>query len=288
MRVLLVEDDEDLREVTAAGLRGGGFAVDCAADGPEADGLLHVNAYDCVVLDRMVPSGDTLAPLEAGRRAGWSVPVPCLTALDSLDERVRGLESGADDYLAKPFAMREPVLRVRGLSRRAPVRLPSFLCCADVVMDVARHEVRRGGVLMSLSPKEYAVLQQLLVHGEAVVTRTGLLEHCRDEMADPVSNVVDAVVAGLRRKLGSPALVHTVRGVDPARLPELTERFRSPGGGTGIGLSLVRRVAEAHRGTLAVRPRPGGGAEFVLRLAPTRPRRERGAGSHDSLMTGRS
>ncbi|WP_420169605.1 winged helix-turn-helix domain-containing protein [Streptomyces violaceoruber] len=212
MRVLLVEDDEDLREMTAAGLRDGGFAVDCAADWPEADVLLHVNAYDCVVLDRMVPFGDTLAPLEAGRRAGWSVPVLCLTALDSLDERVRGLESGADDYLAKPFAMRELVLRVRGLSRRAPVRLPSFLRCADVVMDVARHEVRRGGVLLSLSPKEYAVLQQLLVRRDAVVTRTVLLEHCWDEMADPVSNVVDAVVAGLRRKLGSPALVHTVRG----------------------------------------------------------------------------
>ncbi|KFK85156.1 transcriptional regulator [Streptomyces sp. JS01] len=212
MRVLLVEDDDDLREVIAAGLRDGGFAVDCAADWPEADVALHLTAYDCVVLDRMVPSGDTLAPLEGRRRAGWSVPVLCLTALDSLDERVRGLESGADDYLAKPFAMRELVLRVRGLSRRAPDRLPAFLTCADVVMDVSRHEVRRGGVLLSLSPKEYAVLQQFLVHLDTVVTRTGLLEHCWDEMADPVSNVVDAVVAGLRRKLGSPGLVHTVRG----------------------------------------------------------------------------
>ncbi|MEU0981568.1 response regulator transcription factor [Streptomyces griseus] len=212
MRVLLVEDDGDLRDVIAAGLRDGGFAVDCASDWPEADVLLHLSAYDCVVLDRMVPSGDTLAPLEGRRRAGWSVPVLCLTALDSLDERLRGLESGADDYLAKPFSMRELVLRVRGLSRRASARLPSFLGCADVVMDVARHEVRRGGVLLSLSPKEYAVLQQLLVHRDTVVTRTGLLEHCWDEMADPVSNVVDAVVAGLRRKLGSPGLVHTVRG----------------------------------------------------------------------------
>ncbi|MFE9696124.1 response regulator transcription factor [Streptomyces sp. NPDC006270] len=211
MRVLLVEDDDDLRETVASGLRGGGFAVDCASDWPEADELLHLTAYDCVVLDRMVPSGDTLAPLEDRRRAGWSVPVLCLTALDSLDERLRGLENGADDYLAKPFAMRELVLRVRNLSRRASARLPSFLNCADVVMDVARHEVRRGGVLLSLSPKEYAVLHQLLVHRDAVVTRTGLLEHCWDEMADPVSNVVDAVVAGLRRKLGSPALVHTVR-----------------------------------------------------------------------------
>ncbi|MFJ4963300.1 Transcriptional activator protein CopR [Streptomyces sp. ADI96-02] len=212
MRVLLVEDEDDLRAVIAAGLREAGFAVDCAPDWPDADVMLHVTAYDCVVLDRMVPFGDTLVPLERRRRTGWSVPVLCLTALDTLDDRLFGLESGADDYLAKPFAMRELVLRVRSLTRRATERLPAFLGCADVVMDLARREVRRGGVLLSLSPKEYAVLQQLLVNAESVVTRTGLLEHCWDEMADPVSNVVDAVIAGVRRKLGSPGLVHTVRG----------------------------------------------------------------------------
>lgn len=212
MRVLLVEDDDDLRAVIAAGLREAGFAVDGADDWPEADVMLHVTAYDCVVLDRMLPSGDSLARLEERRRAGWPVPVLCLTALDALDERLHGLESGADDYLAKPFAMRELVLRVRSLTRRAAERLPTFLSCADVVMDLARREVRRGGVLLSLSPKEYAVLQQLLVHRGSVVTRTALLEHCWDEMADPVSNVVDAVIAGVRRKLGSPPLVRTVRG----------------------------------------------------------------------------
>ncbi|MEU2822567.1 response regulator transcription factor [Streptomyces bacillaris] len=175
-------------------------------------GLPQVTAYDCVLLDRMLPSGDSLARLEDRRRAGWAVPVLCLTALDALDERLRGLESGADDYLAKPFAMRELVLRVRSPTRRAAERLPSFLSCADVVMDLARREVRRGGVLLSLSPKEYAVLQQLLVHQGGVVTRTALLEHCWDEMAEPVSNVVDAVIAGVRRELGSPPLVRTVRG----------------------------------------------------------------------------
>lgn len=212
MRVLLVEDDDDLRAVIAAGLREAGFAVDGAGDWPEADVMLHVTAYDCVVLDRMLPSGDSLTRLESRRRAGWSAPVLCLTALDTLHDRLHGLESGADDYLAKPFVMRELVLRVRSLTRRAAERLPAFLSCADVVMDLARREVRRDGVLLSLSPKEYAVLQQLLVHQDSVVTRTALLEHCWDEMADPVSNVVDAVIAGVRRKLGTPGRVHTVRG----------------------------------------------------------------------------
>lgn len=212
MRVLLVEDDDDLRAVVASGLRSAGFAVDEAPDWPDADVLLEVNAYDCVVLDRMLPSGDALGALERRRRAGWAVPVLCLTALNTLHDRLDGLESGADDYLAKPFALRELVLRVRSLTRRAAERLPAFLSCTDLVMDLARREVRRAGVLLSLSPKEYAVLQQLLIHQDTVVTRTRLLEHCWDEMADPVSNVVDAVIAGVRRKIGAPGLVHTVRG----------------------------------------------------------------------------
>ncbi len=143
--MLLVEDDDDLRAVIAAGLHEAGFAVDGADDWPEADVMLHVTAYDCVLLDRMLPSVDSLARLEDRRRAGWAVPVLCLTALDALDERLRGLESGADDYLAKPFAMRELVLRVRSPTRRAAERLPSFLSCADVVMDLARREMRRAG-----------------------------------------------------------------------------------------------------------------------------------------------
>ncbi|MFB7835964.1 MULTISPECIES: response regulator transcription factor [unclassified Streptomyces] len=212
MRVLLVEDETDLRELIEAGLKDAGYAVDAVADWPPADYLLDLTEYDCVVLDRMVPSGDTLRALDGRRRAGWSTPVLCLTALHALPDRVEGFRAGADDYLAKPFAMVELVMRVGSLTRRAPGRLPVHLAHADIELDAARREVRRGGVLLSLTPKEYAVLHHLLVHREHVVTRTALVEHCWDEMADPVSNVVDAVMAGLRRKLGSPQLIRTVRG----------------------------------------------------------------------------
>ncbi|MGW2301864.1 response regulator transcription factor [Streptomyces sp. NPDC001809] len=212
MRVLLVEDETDLRELIEAGLKDAGYAVDAVADWPQADYLLDLTPYDCVVLDRMVPSGDTLRALDGRRRAGWSTPVLCLTALHALPDRVEGFRAGADDYLAKPFAMVELVMRVGSLTRRAPGRLPVHLAHADIELDGARREVRRGGVLLSLTPKEYAVLHHLLVQRENVVTRTALVEHCWDEMADPVSNVVDAVMAGLRRKLGSPQLIRTVRG----------------------------------------------------------------------------
>ncbi|MFJ3497686.1 response regulator transcription factor [Streptomyces sp. NPDC086091] len=212
MRVLLLEDEEDLRYVISAGLRDAGYAVDAVPDWPDAEVMLDLVPYDCVVLDRMVPSGDTLHALRARRQRGWTTPVLCLTALNEVPDRVDGFRSGADDYLAKPFAMEELVLRVASLTRRAPERLPVVLRHADVEVDEARREVRRAGILLSLTPKEYAVLRQLLLHREDVVTRSALIEHCWDEMADPVSNVVDAVVAGLRRKLGPPALVQTVRG----------------------------------------------------------------------------
>ncbi|MFF9159136.1 response regulator transcription factor [Streptomyces longwoodensis] len=212
MRVLLVEDEEDLRQVISAGLRDAGYAVDTASDWPEADVMLDLVPYSCVVLDRVVPSGDTLLPLQERRRRGWTTPVLCLTALNEVADRVDGFHSGADDYLAKPFAMVELVLRVGSLVRRAPERLPVVLRYADVELDEVRREVRRAGVLLYPTPKEYAVLHHLLLHPDEVVTRTALIEHCWDEMADPVSNVVDAVMAGLRRKLGEPALIRTVRG----------------------------------------------------------------------------
>ncbi|MFF9053919.1 response regulator transcription factor [Streptomyces erythrochromogenes] len=212
MRVLLVEDEPDLREVVAAGLKAAGYAVDGAHDWPEADFLLDLNSYDCVVLDRMLPSGDTLPALEQRRRSGWTTPVLCLTALHTVSDRVAGFHSGADDYLPKPFAMEELVMRVGSLARRAGDRLPVHLRHADLELDAARREVRRDGILLTLTHKEYAVLRHLLVHQGTVVTRAALVEHCWDEMADPVSNVVDAVMAGLRRKLGPPPLIRTVRG----------------------------------------------------------------------------
>ncbi|MER8186899.1 response regulator transcription factor [Kitasatospora sp. NPDC094015] len=225
MRVLLVEDEPDLRAVTAAGLRDAGFFVDQAADWPAADELLARTDYACVVLDRMLPHGDSLRELQALRRRGWSAPVLCLTALHTLDDRLTGFEHGADDYLVKPFALPELVMRVRSLARRARRRTPVFLRCADLEVDLARREVRRAGVLLSLTPKELAVLQHLLVHADQVVGKGELFHHCWDELAEPSSNVVEAVIAGLRRKLGAPPLVHTVRG-QGFRLAEALERPR--------------------------------------------------------------
>jgi DNA-binding response OmpR family regulator len=210
---LVVEDDGDIREAIADGLRAAGMAVDAVGDWPEADVAVAVNRYDCVVLDRMLPSGDSASPLEGMRKKGFCVPVLFLTARGDLADRVAGFEHGADDYLVKPFALAELVVRVRSLARRRSDMVAPVLACCGVELDLARHRVSRDGIRLSLAPREFAVLETLLVAGDRVVTRSELLESCWDEMADPVSNVVDVVVARLRRKLGDPPIIHTVRGV---------------------------------------------------------------------------
>ncbi|NUT34422.1 MAG: response regulator transcription factor [Hamadaea sp.] len=212
MRVLVVEDDQDLREAAVTALRAAGLAVDDAGDWPQADLALSVNAYDCVVLDRMLPDGDSARHLHRLREQNVRVPALLLTALGEVDDRVRGFEAGADDYLAKPFAAAELVMRVRALCRRSATMLPAVLRVGDLELDSARREVRRGGVLQMLTPKEFAVLERLLSRAPATVTRAELREHCWDELHDPLSNVVDVVVTQLRRKLGPPNLIHTVRG----------------------------------------------------------------------------
>ena len=213
MRLLVVEDDPELGPIVVAGLRGVGFAVDFAASGAEADFKVAVNSYDCVIADRGLPDGDALVLIKAWRAAGRAVPILVLTALGAVDDRVAGFEHGADDYLVKPFAMAELVMRVRALCRRdQPPRLPEVVV-ADLRLDVPAHRVRRAGVLLSFTAKEFAVLEALMVRAGEVVTRGELLERCWDEMADPASNVVDVVIRGLRRKLGPPDLIESFRGV---------------------------------------------------------------------------
>jgi DNA-binding response OmpR family regulator len=190
VRVLVVEDDDDLLCAVVRRLRANGFAVDEAEDGAAADVAVWVNAYDCIVLDRRLPTGDGLELLIGWRRRGLTTPVLFLTALDRVLDRVDGFSAGGDDYLVKPFAMDELVARV----------------------DTARHEVHRGGVLLPLTVKERCVLELLAVRAGTVVTRSELIEHCWDEHLDPVSNVVDVHLSSLRRKLGDPPLVRTVRG----------------------------------------------------------------------------
>ncbi|MEV0449953.1 response regulator transcription factor [Streptomyces sp. NPDC050600] len=213
MRVLLVEDDENLRFGVAAALRAAGLAVDEVADLPQADEALFVTAYDCAVFDRMLPSGDAAAFVDGLRRGGQAVPVLFLTARDTVADRVEGFASGGDDYLVKPFAVPELVARVRSLCRRAATVRPPVHLVGDLEVDTARRQVRRGGVLLMLTSREFAVLEVLATRADQAVSRTELIESCWDEMAEPQSNVLEVLVSQLRRKLGGPALIHTVRGV---------------------------------------------------------------------------
>lgn len=212
MRVLVAEDDENLRVALEVSLRGAGFAVDVAADLPDADEALSVNAYDGVVFDRMLPSGDSLDYLERRRRTGWAVPVLFLTARDAVTDRIAGLTWG-DDYLVKPFAMAELVARVRGLCRRGGTGPAPVLRHLDLELDTGRHEVRRGGVLLTLTGKEFAVLERLLSAAGGQVPRAELIAAAWDELVPPASNVLDVVIAQLRQKLGQPPVLHTVRGL---------------------------------------------------------------------------
>jgi DNA-binding response OmpR family regulator len=213
VRVLVVEDNDDLRFAVTAALRGDGLAVDEAADLPEADEALFVTDYDCAVFDRMLPSGDSLDHVRELRRSGRTVPVLFLTARDRVADRVEGFAAGGDDYLVKPFAVPELIARVRNLCRRAGTVSPPVHHLADLEIDTARRQVRRGGVLLLLTSKEFAVLELLATRADQAVPRAELIEKCWDEMAEPNSNVVDVLVSQLRRKLGDPSLIHTVRGV---------------------------------------------------------------------------
>jgi len=213
MRILVVEDDRDLGPAITAGLRTSGFAVDYAKCRAEADLKVSINSYDCVIADRGLPDGDALGLIEMWRKAGRTVPVLVLTALGSVDDRISGFEHGADDYLVKPFALAELVARVRALCRRdQPPRLPE-LTVADLSLDVPSHRVRRAGVLLAFTAKEFAVLEALMLRAGEAVSRSDLIESCWDEMSDPGSNVVDVVIRHLRRKLGPPDLIESLRGV---------------------------------------------------------------------------
>ncbi|SDY98357.1 DNA-binding response regulator, OmpR family, contains REC and winged-helix (wHTH) domain [Amycolatopsis xylanica] len=207
----MVEDDDELRAAVTAELTATSLAVTQARDIAEADKAL-TKAYDCVVFDRMLPDGDSAGYVYRRRQEGWAVPVLFLTSRDSLADRIGGFEHGGDDYLVKPFAVAEMTARVLALCRRSADGRPSVLRVDDVVLDSARREVRRGGVLLTLSDKEFAVLEYLMIRSGQAVGRDELLEHCWDTSADPMSNVVDAVVRRVRAKLREPGVIHTVHG----------------------------------------------------------------------------
>lgn len=211
MRVLVVEDQQLLADRIADGLRDQGMAVDVAYDGAQAMEITAFTRYDVVVLDRDLPlvHGDAVcASLVAGPA---SARVLMLTAAAAVSDRVAGLNLGADDYLAKPFAFAELVARVQALARRSP-STPPVLVRGDVVVDRARRKASRAGRLVALTRKEFGVLQALVEADGAVVSAEDLLERVWDANADPFSNIVSVTVARLRRKLGSPPVIETVIG----------------------------------------------------------------------------
>ncbi len=217
MRILVVEDDRKVAQFVRQGLEEEGHAVDVAGDGEQGTLLAHVNAYDALVLDIQLPRKNGLELAAELRREGSTVPILMLTARDTTEDVVRGLDSGADDYLTKPFAFDELLARVRALGRRGgPAVAASLLKFDDVEMDRVHHRVARAGRLLDLTAREFRLLEYFLARPDAVVTRTELLEKVWDMTFDPGSNVVDVHVSNLRGKLeegGAPRLIQTVRGV---------------------------------------------------------------------------
>ncbi|MFE1663847.1 response regulator transcription factor [Microbacterium sp. P02] len=213
MRVLIVEDEVFLAEAIRDGLRLEAIAADLAHDGEAALEQLAVNSYDVVVLDRDIPppNGDEIARRLAS--AQRSPRVLMLTAADRLDDKARGFESGADDYLTKPFAMRELVLRLRALDRRPAAGTPPILEVAGVRLDRFRREVFRDDRFVSLTRKQFAVLDVLMTAGGGVVSAEDLLERAWDENADPFTNAVRITISTLRKRLGEPWVIETVSGV---------------------------------------------------------------------------
>jgi len=209
MRVLVVDDHVELAETVATGLRREGIAVDVAFDGVDALERAAITPYDVVVLDRDLPRlhGDEVCRTLA---AAGATRVLMLTAATSIEDRVDGLGVGADDYLTKPFAFAELVARVRALARRSQQPLPSIMTSADLRLDPAQRTATRAGRRLALSPKELAVLEQLLAARGAVVSAEELLARVWDEAADPFTNTVKVTISRLRRKLGDPPLIETV------------------------------------------------------------------------------
>ena len=226
MRVLLVEDDRKAARLLSRGLQEEGFVVDVAATGEAGEERAVVNEYDVIVLDWLLPGKDGLAVCQALRAAGNSVPILMLTARDSVADRVSGLQTGADDYLTKPFAFDELLARVRALLRRSRVAQPVVLRVADLAVNPVTRRVVRGGVPVTLTPREYAILEVLLRADGQVVSRTRIAERVWNEASDVLDNLVDAHVSHLRKKIDRGMrvpLIHTVRGFGYRLGPESPE-----------------------------------------------------------------
>jgi two-component system OmpR family response regulator len=217
MRILVVEDDEKIASFVVNGLKQSGFAVDTAANGEDALSLCAVATYDAIVLDIMLPKLDGLSVIRRVRYNKSMVPVLLLSAMASVDNRVAGLQAGADDYLTKPFAFSELLARVQALIRRAShVAEPTTLVVGDMSLNLVTREVNRGNHRIELQSREFALLELLMRHPGRPVTKTMILEHVWDYSFDPQTNVVDVLAHRLRSKQEkgfSSKVMHTIRGV---------------------------------------------------------------------------
>ena len=215
MRVLLVEDDAELAREVAAGLRGAGGRVAIAGTFRDGHDALLREQQDVVILDVMLPGGSGFELCRALRASGATTPILMLTARDAVDDRVTGLDAGADDYLTKPFAFRELLARVRALARRRPALAPRLARVADLEIDLAAKRARRGDRQIELTAKEFALLECLALHPDEVLDRTAITAHVWDDNHDPFTNVLEVLVRRLRRKIDEgfdTKLIHTMRG----------------------------------------------------------------------------
>ncbi|MGA9770710.1 MAG: response regulator transcription factor, partial [Blastocatellia bacterium] len=216
MRILVVEDETGLAHSIVAGLKEECYAVDRAADGEDAEFLAETNDYDLIVLDIMLPKINGLQVCRDLRSRNVKTPILMLTALDTTADKVKGLDSGAEDYLTKPFSFEEFLARVRALLRRGPLVASTTLEYSDVHMDLLSHTVTRGDRRIELTAKEYGLLEYFLRNPERVISRSQLAEHVWDQYFDPLSNVIDVSVSHLRKKLeagGGSRLLHSVRAM---------------------------------------------------------------------------
>jgi len=216
MRILVVEDEKKVASFIQRGLEGEGFAVDVANDGEEGVTMAQANPYDLILMDVMLPKMDGLTAIKKIREKEVAAPVLCLTAKDTVEDIVAGLDSGSDDYLTKPFAFAELLARVRALMRRGSQDRGADIVYADLRLDPVAHKVWRGTEEIDLTAKEYALLEYFMRNPETTLTRTMIAEHVWDYTFDSFTNIIDVYVNYLRKKVDrdhAKKLIHTVRGV---------------------------------------------------------------------------
>ena len=215
MRILVADDDRRLTSIVKRGLMEEAYAVDVAYDGEESEYLAEVNPYDLIILDIMMPKKDGIEVCQELRAKKVNTPILMLTAKDAVEDRVKGLDAGADDYLVKPFAFSELLARIRALLRRDGVTKSPELKVGELVLNTLTREVWRGQKAIELTTKEYVILEYLMRHPNVVVTRRMLEEHAWDYDFDSLSNLIDVYIRRLRRKIdveGEPSMIQTMRG----------------------------------------------------------------------------